>query len=36
MSAAEEAVATLEGMNRHLERLRMILKTYDQPIEALR
>jgi len=36
MSASEEAVATLEGMNRHLERLRMILKTYDQPIEALR
>ncbi|MBQ3791115.1 MAG: hypothetical protein II800_09300, partial [Lachnospiraceae bacterium] len=36
MASSADAVESIADMDRHLERLRLILQTYDQPIEALR
>ena len=36
MASGEDRVETLSDMDRHLDRLRLIIQTYDQPIAALR
>ncbi|MBR5115738.1 MAG: hypothetical protein IK096_01605, partial [Lachnospiraceae bacterium] len=36
MASSEDLVESIADMDRHLERLRLIIRTYDQPIEALR